>query len=73
MTCHPAHSGILIVLLGLTSLAFGSLSGRPSDSADKTLLQKARQILKEVPLIEEQTVPDSQFSMMQRFLTTGCF
>ena len=52
MTYHPAHSGMLIVLFGLTSLAFGSLTGRPSGSADKALLQKARQILKEVPLID---------------------
>ena len=59
MTYHSAHSGMLIVLLGLTSLAFGSLTGRPPGSADKALLQKARQdagqarqILKEVPLID---------------------
>jgi len=43
---------MLIVLLGLTSLAFGSLTGRLSGSADKALLKKARQILKEVPLID---------------------
>ncbi len=71
MTYHPAHSGILIVLLGLTSLAFGSLTGRPSGGADKALMQKARlrsryagqarQILKEVPLIDGHNDTPGQY------------
>ena len=71
MTYHPANSGILIVLLGLTSLAFGSLPGRLSGSPDKALLQKARlrshyagqarQILKEVPLIDGHNDAPWQF------------
>ncbi len=35
MTYHPAHSGMLIVLLSLTSLALGSLTGRPAGWAGK--------------------------------------
>lgn len=52
MTYHPAHSGMLIMLLALASVALGSGPGAPPGSPDKALLQKARQILKEVPLID---------------------
>ncbi len=52
MTYHPAHSGMLIMLLALASVALGSGPGAPPGSQNKALLQKARQILKEVPLID---------------------
>lgn len=60
MACNPTHSGMLIMLLALAGLALGSGPCAPpgspvlsqAEGPDKALLQKARQILKEVPLID---------------------
>jgi len=62
MTYYPVNSGMLIMILTLAGLALGSGPGAPPGSADKALLQKARQILKEVPLIDGHNDTPWQYS-----------
>jgi len=52
MTFHPACSGGLVMILAITGLALGSGPVAPRNGPDEALIKKARQILKEVPLID---------------------
>ncbi len=61
MTFQPAHSGMLIMILAITSLALGSSPKTPQSVQDEALIKKARRILKEVPLIDGHNDTPGQY------------